>query len=258
MRNWISPAPPLTIRMMTMRGLLVACAVLAASTAADARSHKRAHRAKKKHPRIAVHEPVRGQSIGAPWDGELRDATRLPDGDGYVIRRPQRAFGTRSTIERLERAIADWRDSFPDAHVLAIGDISAEHGGAITEHHSHQSGRDADVGLVYKIKPAVYPHSFVTATDDNLDLAATFALVAAFAETAHEDGGVQVMFLDFEVQRMLYEWALDHDVDESQLARLFQFPHGRGASAGLVRHEPNHDNHVHVRFKCPVDDVACR
>jgi murein endopeptidase len=237
--------------------LLVAYAVLASSVA-DARSHKRAHRAKKRHARIAVHEPVRGQSIGAPWDGELRDATRLSDSDSYVIRRPQRAFGTRATVERVERAIAEWRDSFPDAHVLAIGDISAEHGGAITEHHSHQSGRDIDIGLVYRTKPAAYPRSFVTATEDNLDREATFALVAAFAETAHEDGGVQVMFMDFNVQRMLYEWAIEHDVDEARLARLFQYPHGRGASAGLVRHEPNHDNHVHVRFKCPSDDIACR
>jgi murein endopeptidase len=243
---------------VVVRAIVVACAVLVAASTADARPHKRVHHAKKKHPRIAVHDPVRGQSIGVPWDGELRDAARLPAGEGYVIRRPQRAFGTRATVERVERALADWRDRFPDAHVLAIGDLSAEHGGAITEHHSHQSGRDIDVGLVYKIKPLAYPRSFVTATEDNLDCAATFALIAAFADTAHEDGGVQVMFLDFGVQRLLYRWALDRGIDEARLGKLFQFPNGRGASYGLVRHEPNHDNHVHVRFRCPEGDVACR
>ena len=237
-------------------GVLVAFALsVTITTTAEARPHKRA----KRHVhRIAVHEPVRGQSIGAPWDGELRDATRLPDNDGIFIRRPQRAFGTRATVERVEEALDQWRERFPDAHVLAIGDISAQHGGAITEHHSHQSGRDIDVGLVYTTKPAAYPHSFVVATEDNLDRAATFALISAFAATAREDGGVQVMFLDFEVQRLLYDWAIDHGVSRAHLAKLFQFPHGRGVAAGVVRHEPNHDNHVHVRFKCPSGDVACR
>ena len=235
-------------------GVLVAVALFV-TTSADARPHKRA---RKHSHRIAVHDPVRGQSIGAPWDGELRDATRLPENDGIFIRRPLRAFGTRATVERIEQAIAEWREQFPDAHVLAIGDLSAQHGGAITEHHSHQSGRDADIGLVYTTKPLAYPRSFVVATDDNLDRAATYALVSAFAATARDDGGVQVMFLDFEVQRMLYAWALDHGVSRAQLAKLFQFPHGRGAALGLVRHEPNHDNHVHVRFKCPSGDVACR
>jgi hypothetical protein len=65
------------------------------------------------------------------------------------------------------------------------------------------------------------------------------------------------MFLDFKVQGLLYEWAKEHDVDEDVLDKLFQYPH-RGASTGLVRHEPNHDNHLHVRFKCPNRDSACR
>src|SRR5258708_33631374 len=163
-------------------GVLVVLALFVTTTA-DARPHKRF---RKLPHRIAVHDPVRGQSIGAPWDGELRDATRLPDTDGIFIRRPLRAFGTRATVERIEQAIGEWREQFPDAHVLAIGDLSAQHGGAISEHHSHRSGRDADIGLVYTTKPFAYPRSFVVATDDNLDAAATYALVSAFAATAPE------------------------------------------------------------------------
>jgi len=205
-----------------------------------------------------VHGPVLGQSIGAPWDGYLRDAARLPDGDGYVIRRPWRAYGTRTTVDYVLRAITDVREQFPDAHVLAIGDLSAEHGGPITEHRSHQTGRDADLGLVYREKPDNFPHDFVTATEDNLDCAATFALITEFADTARADGGVQVMFLDFDVQGIIYRWAKDQGIDDDKLDRLFQYPHGRDSSEGLVRHVPNHDNHLHVRFRCPRADTACR
>jgi murein endopeptidase len=208
-------------------------------------------------PAVRARE-VDGQSIGVPWSGALHDATRLPDGDGYFIRRPSRAFATSATVGHVLRAITEVRAAFPDVHVLAIGDMSAEHGGAISEHHSHQSGRDVDVGLIYSSQPPGYPESFVKASVDNLDAAATFALIDAFADTVHDDGGVQVMFLDLDVQRVLYDWALAAGVDEDRLSWLFQYPHGRGASAGLVRHEPNHDNHVHVRFQCPRGDDACR
>ncbi len=160
-----------------------------------------------------IRGPVEGQSLGRPWQGRLHDATRLPDGSGYVIRRPWRAFGTRTTVDFVHDAVTDMRVQFPDAHVLAVGDISQESGGQITQHHSHQSGRDVDIGLVYKTKPASFPEDFVNATADNLDCEATYALLNEFAETAHEDGGVQVIFLDYNVQGLLYHWALAHGED---------------------------------------------
>jgi murein endopeptidase len=246
-----------------MRGAAIVVAVFAFTATADAhvkhKSHARKRTVREHKPQpIEIRGPITGQSVGAPWEGSLRDATQLPAGDGYVIRRPWRAFGTRTTVEYIERVLGEVRDEFPDAHELAIGDISAEHGGPVTEHHSHQSGRDADIGLIYNEKPAGFPANFIKATEDNLDCAATFELIAAFAETAKEDGGVQVMFLDYDVQGIVVRWAQDHGVDDDVLAHLFQYPHGRGTSDGLVRHEPNHDNHLHVRFQCPRGDSACR
>ena len=94
------------------------------------------------------------------------------------------------------------------------------------------------------------------ATAANLDCEATYALVRGFARTAHADGGVQIMFLDYDVQGLLYRWALSHGISSSTLSRIFQYPRGRSASA-LVRHWPNHDTHLHIRFKCTHSDPAC-
>jgi murein endopeptidase len=254
----------------SMRALVVALSLFAFTPTVSAATHhktkhtktkKRAariHTVREHNERLETRGPATGQSVGAPWEGRLQHASELPQSDVYVIRRPQRAFGVATTIDFIQRAIDETLEKYPDVHELAIGDISQEDGGPITQHHSHQSGRDADIGFFYKEKPAGYPESFIDATPDNLDCAATFKLLESFLATADEDGGVQVVFMDFDVQGILYSWAVDHGVSERRLERIFQFPHGRGASEGMVRHEPNHANHMHVRFKCRDADSSCR
>ncbi len=198
-----------------------------------------------------------GQSQGQPWSGRLKNATRLPKGKGYLIRRPHRAFGTAHLVAHLRNAILAVRADHPRLHTLAIGDLSAQRGGSITEHRSHQSGRDVDVGFFYKRKPAVYPQEFAAATAANLDRAATWDLLVAFARTADSPDGVQAIFVDYDVQGLLYDWALERGVDEGYLDRLFQYPDGKHTGTGLVRHEPHHDDHFHIRFKCPPRDQTC-
>lgn len=202
-------------------------------------------------------EPVLGQSVGKPWSGRLRRPTKLPQGRGYLIRRPHRAWGAAHVVAHLRDAIVAVRESHPRLHTLAIGDLSAKSGGSITEHRSHQSGRDVDVGLFYKRKPAAYPAEFVKANASNLDRAATWDLLVAFARTADDADGVQAIFLDYDLQGLLYDWAADRGVDEAYLDRLFQYPDGKHAGTGLVRHEPHHDDHFHIRFKCPPGDAGC-
>ena len=264
-----------------MRALAVAIGLLAfAATSADAKpkrpaktkvakaekksSAKRAKKTGKKggkrvahaarEKRFEVKGPIHGQSVGAPWSGRLRSPTELPEHEGYFIRRPWRAYGTKSMVEAIFHVVGRVNEQFPELHDIAIGDLSARDGGRISEHSSHQSGRDVDIGLAFYKKPRNYPESFVAATPETLDCEATYALVEEFART----GRVHMMFLDFGVQGMLYDWALANNVDEEHLRELFQFPHGRGASAGMVRHEPNHQDHIHVRFRCPAGDTACR
>ncbi len=248
-----------------MRVFAILLVVVSLATVAEARPTRHSTQKKRvavdtpaRREQVAPVERTRDRSIGAPWSGRLQAPARFPRGEGYVIRRPTRAFGTRTTVDFIRDAVTNTLETFPKVHVLAIGDISAESGGAITEHHSHQSGRDVDVGLFYKKKPAGYPASFVRATETNLDSAATWKLIWEFAKTAPEDGGAQIMFLDYEVQGMVYRWAKDHDVSEQRLDRVFQYPHGRSSANGVVRHFPNHDNHVHVRFKCRDRDTTCR
>jgi Penicillin-insensitive murein endopeptidase len=202
------------------------------------------------------HGRATGQSIGAPWAGRLQNATRLALGNGAFIRRPQRTFGTKTTVEHIRSAVRATRASFPKMHALAVGDLSAQHGGWISEHNSHRSGRDVDLGFFFKRRPPGYPESFVRATDENLDRAATWALLVNLLGSYGKDGGVQMIFLDYGVQGLLYKWALAAGVKQRLLGQIFQYPNGAGGG-GIVRHAPNHDNHFHVRYRCAKADAAC-
>jgi murein endopeptidase len=192
--------------------------------------------------------PVRRSSRDLPWDGTLTGAERLPGDEGYRIRRPSRAYGASYVIDHLKNAIGIVRALYPDVHTLAIGDLSAEHGGKLDNHRSHQTGLDVDVGFYFKRVPAGYPDRFAAA-DGNLDLEATWALITAFARTQALDDGVEIIFLDHAVQKKLYDWAHERGTPDEDLAQLLQYPRGKDHQVGLVRHWPNHADHLHVRFK---------
>ncbi len=194
-------------------------------------------------------EPAPKQrTSNVPWDGKLEAAHRLPGDEGYQIRRPSRAYGEQHVIEHLRSSVAVVRALYPDVHTLAIGDISAQHGGKLDNHKSHQSGLDVDVGFYFRKVPSGYPDRFVAA-DKNLDLEATWALVTAFARTTDVDDGVDIIFLDYAVQKRLYDWARKRGTPDGDLAALLQYPRGKDAMGGLVRHWANHADHLHVRFK---------
>jgi len=190
----------------------------------------------------------RDRSIGAPWSGRLQDPARFEGGERLHVRRPWRTYATRTTVAFIRQAVRDVYAVHPKAHVLAIGDFSAQTGGRITEHASHQSGRDVDLGLFYKKPPKAYPNAFVRATPATLDPGPMWTLLASLARTADEDGGVQMIFLDRKLGTAVYQWAVKRGISQQHLERVFR----------LMRHIPKHDDHIHVRFKCRAADTRCR
>jgi len=211
--------------------------------------------------RVAVAEPRgRGlQSIGRPQRGRLANASVLPrNPDAWFIRRPERAYGTRATVSQIQRVIQRVRRHFPRVHALAIGDLSARRGGRITMHGSHQSGRDVDLGFYFKRLPRGYPAGFALATEEEVDVAACFALFTALADTAGRPGGVERMYMTYQTQELFHRLGREHGISPATLDRLFQYPHGHDSDHGLFHDEPGHDEHIHVRFSCAPSDRECR
>jgi LysM repeat protein len=199
-----------------------------------------------------------GQSRGTPSHGWLHKATQLPRSSHYYRRRMERTYAAAHVVDHTLNAIHEVRQSFPKAHRLAIGDLSDQDGGPLSGHASHQSGRDIDIGFYYLELPAAYPEEFAEATEDNLDAAATWALLESFVRSAGQPGGVEKVFIDYELQGWLYAAARKDGWSKSKLVDVFQYPNGRHAKHGVVRHVPNHRDHMHVRFTCVADDAACK
>ena len=208
--------------------------------------------------KVSAIDVVKGQSIGRPTRGRLVKAARLGHDTGYYRRRLARTYGTQHLVDYTKRAIETTRALHPKLHRLAIGDISHQHGGWLSGHRSHQSGRDIDIGLFFTRAPKGYPQEFVAAGSGRLHVEATFDLVREIAASHLESGGVYRIFLDYRIQGLLYAGARARGVSRSTLRDLFQYPDGRFARHGIVRHEPEHDDHIHVRYKCPEGDDGCR
>lgn len=188
----------------------------------------------------------------AATSGPLVGAVQLPRDRAYYLRHPQRAWGMPHVVESTRAAVIAVKKKHPGVHRLAIGDLSARRGGRLSGHKSHRNGRDVDVGLYFRRSPSSYPQRFVGADAAPLDHAATWALIEAFYEQSKRPGGPVQIFLDFEVQGAIHDWARKQGVSRRVLREVFQYPHGRWARRGLVRHEPAHDDHLHVRYGCPA------
>ncbi|MRG95545.1 penicillin-insensitive murein endopeptidase [Polyangium spumosum] len=181
-------------------------------------------------------------SLGVPNAGALVNGVQMPKSDKWIVQDPSCAWGTQETVDAIARSIEKVAAEHPGAPPLAIGHISARKGGHLSPHKSHQSGRDVDLGY-YHNPPKSH---FIRATEANLDLERTLALV----KTIVNEADVDLVLIDTAVQRLLVKYAQRKGEDEAWLDQVFQV---RGKSPrAVVRHARGHGNHLHVRFSSPI------
>jgi penicillin-insensitive murein endopeptidase len=181
-------------------------------------------------------------SVGSANAGALVAGVPMPKGERWVVLDPGNAWGTRETIEYLERSIDKVHEQFPGAPKLYIGHISAKKGGHLSPHVSHQSGRDVDISY-YLLNGRA---GFVRATAENLDMPKTWAFVRALIT----ETDVEMILIDTAVQRLLSEYASKIGEDPAWLDSIFQSRNKHPRP--MVRHAKGHGNHIHIRFYNPI------
>lgn len=191
-------------------------------------------------------------SWGRASQGRLYNGVQMQDSPGLDVRTPSRSYGTQNTVNLLQAAGADVKARWPDAPELVVGSLSLRGGGPISPHRSHQSGRDAD--LSYYHRGNVELEDFRDMTPEKFDAVKNWHFFMTLIET----GEVEYIFVDYELQEILYEYALSIGYDEQDLDELIQYPRSPHSNRGIIRHSSGHDNHFHVRFKCTEQDQNCR
>ena len=193
-------------------------------------------------------------SVGYPNDGWQLRAKRLKP-NRYLKLKPgsqERSYGHPGLILMLERSAKDLQRVAPGS-VLAVGDISGANGGPLAGHHSHQSGRDADVAfyvLDENGKSTVVDHYVkFGANGQALDASGyvfddwrNWLLVQSWVRD--QRAGLSHIFISRPLRQRLITYATNQPAFAkyvSEVSALLKQPEDA---------EP-HDDHFHVRISCP-------
>ncbi len=203
-----------------------------------------------------------GRSLGSPTEGHLLGGMRV-DETPYLRIAPMHAhddvrWGLEPLVDAIDRAARAVRRQFPDA-VTTVGHLSQPGGGEIDRHHSHESGRDADVQF------------FVRNRSGKPILANSFAPFRADGTSPTWPGA----YFD-DVRNWVFVHALLTDpnarvthifVAAPLRARLLAIAEHLGASVAVRMHaaeiltQPRgalpHDDHFHIRIGCPAHMSGC-
>jgi murein endopeptidase len=166
-----------------------------------------------------------GTSHGLPFAGYLTGGTQLPvEGVDWVTwnpvrdsvpNKPNRLYGNERTIRTIISVVTAHRAAHPNAPRVVVGDISFRGGGPMEQHRSHQNGLDVDV---------YYPRL---------------------------DGRLRAPLSTAQIDRRLAQDLLDRFVAAGAQKVFVGYHSGLRGPGGVVTPYPNHENHMHVRFRAP-------
>ncbi|MFO0762891.1 MAG: penicillin-insensitive murein endopeptidase [Byssovorax sp.] len=205
---------------------------------------------------------IRG-SIGLPHHGMISNAVRIPKkGPGYaMLRQNDRDWGNPRLVAAIQHAAREVAEMRPGGPRLMVGDISPRWGGESSGHHSHRTGRDADL-LIYTTTPAGVPivsPGFLRFGPDGLaqgdgkkgklyrmDVEREWLLIKALIRSP--EAHVQWLFFARWLEALVIEYARARGEDPELIwyAESVLLQPGDSLS---------HDDHLHLRLACTPDEA---
>lgn len=194
--------------------------------------------------------PIGSYDKGSLEDGECLEA----EGEGYMqlYRDVERIWGTDEMIKMIVDTAADMNKRYPGRDRLQVEEISAKNGGEVDGHGSHENGLDVDLGYFkadgvehdpVKTKQTYAPPMVENGKPtQNFDLERNWELM----KSLHKHGRVQRIFVDQNLKKALCSYAKSTNDYSSNIGVLRS-----------IRHVENHEDHMHVRLRCPVGSKKC-
>ena len=198
--------------------------------------------------------PLEARAIGTYAKGCLAGGQRLPvDGPEWQAMRlsRNRNWGHPALLSYLERFAQDVRrlDGWPG---LLVGDLSQPRGGPMeSSHNSHQIGLDVDIWFTPMPKKRLSRDERETVSAFSVLLPGTLSVDPKIFTADHirmlkraaSFGEVERIFVHPAIKKVLCETTAS-DPDRSWLLKM--------------RPIWGHDDHFHVRIKCPEGTVGCQ
>ncbi len=195
------------------------------------------------------------QAIGFYTDGSLLNGVDLPQkAVGFVkIFRPRnRGWVTTLLNDVILYASREMRKKYPESERLQVGDTSAQFGGPISMHNSHQNGLDLD-GIYYRYDKREMNPNINTTFDEffvrdgviseNFDVQRNWY----FMKTLVSTGEVNRILVDKVIKKRLCRYTQRVQSDPLVIETLRR-----------LRPYRNHHHHFHLRLICPSDSPDCQ
>lgn len=184
-------------------------------------------------------------------NGRLENAVRIDnEANGLVkILRPRnRAYSTLSLQVFLEWIAKENLLQYPDSERLQIGDLSAQFGGAVVGHTSHQNGLDADVAYLR-----------VNRSEQNPEIKDGFleSFVIDQKITSNFDSSRNEWLLRTIIQTGLVNRIFVDEAIKQHYCRLYSDDQSHIEFLRRLRPWVNHHNHFHIRLNCPINNSEC-
>jgi len=201
----------------------------------------------------------RSYSVGTASRGYLVNAVEMPRDLPYLRPRPtairkDALWGTQEMVGLVIRVAKKVADVWPGSELWA-GDFSSRHGGDLTNHASHNSGRDVDLAFYMRDRAGRMADSArmlpIAAsgrarwTELDFDVPRNWALVEAMVRDPNVQ--VQYIFIAKHLEALLVAHAKRTGVDPAVVERV----------ATVLRepvHAANHEDHYHVRLYCALHE----
>jgi penicillin-insensitive murein endopeptidase len=193
-------------------------------------------------------------SLGYYSEGKLEKARAFKSDRNNLLLlfpRRERHYANKVLLEMVEQSFRRYRRDNPSTERLQIGEVTAINGGPLSGHNSHQNGLDLD---------AIYLRSDLTEQEindsgsfresfveegrvtENFDIARNWELFKIFVAT----GTVNRIFVDMAIKKEMCAYATIMGEYQTQEEAL-----------RVLRPWPRHDDHFHLRLKCPTDSPEC-
>lgn len=206
-------------------------------------------------------KPKRGAKRSAGDEGKKAKAAtkatvcpatveEVPKHIGYKKVSRDAGWATRQTNDALTRGFSHVLARHRLAPRVHLLDASRKDLGPVSNHRSHEDGRDVDIAY-YQLKCPKDGCRARVVTPDNLDVKRQWTQLHYWITK----GDAEMIFIDRGLQRELYAEAKRRGATKKQLETWFQYP--RTGREGIIRHWPGHRNHVHVRFRSAPAKPGC-